>query len=109
MLWVESGKRGIKHGFELVVLSVLDGLELVLMTAGALNGQSQHAIERDLHSAFQHRRSIHRQLIGISVTFPGSILGVAKEVRGRQQLDGPRIHGVGEFQAAPIHHQPAVP
>ena len=78
---------GDKDGLEAVVVLVPDRLELVRVTAGALNGYSQQAVHRDLEIAFQHAVLVRADLIGVAIALAGAVWSIAQEVRRRQQFD----------------------
>ena len=75
---------GPKNRLQGVVIGLPDRLELVVVAAGALHGQPQHARGHDLHVPFEHGESIDAHFVGIAVALAGAVGRVAQEVRRGQ-------------------------
>ena len=92
-----DGKGGIEERLQGIIVLLGDGLELVVVALGALNGQSQQARPDDLLAGFQRIITIHTDLVRIAVRFTRAVLTVAQEMGRLQQLPNLRSHRIPGF------------
>ena len=90
-------KGRIEERLQGIIVLLGDGLELVVVALGALNGQSQQARPDDLLAGFQRIITVHTDLIRIAVRFASTILTVAQEMGRFQQLPDFRSHRIPGF------------
>ena len=94
--------NGVEDGLEAIVFVMPDRLELMRVTAGALDGDPQQAIHGDLEVALQHRVAVDAHLVGVAVAFAGAVGGVAQEVRGDQRIDHLRRDAAARYVAGQL-------